>query len=212
MRLMPRRPGTGGPEAGRRGRPSWTAVTLLTAASALGCAVWTGGSWYAAAHDERAAFAAARDEVLQAGEQGVQNMNTLDQGDLAHGLDLWEESATGDLLKELKDSRTRFEQQVRAAGTTTTAEVLSGAVTELDERAGRARVMVALRITVVAPDRTSAKGGASTSKGSAGDGSGTKDSRMLGELTRTPEGWKLSRLGQAPVGDAVAPTPAPSGS
>ncbi|MEU4350593.1 hypothetical protein [Streptomyces sp. NPDC023838] len=179
--------------AGRR-RPSRTAATGLAAALACAFAVWTGGSWYAVAHDERAAFARTRDEVLQAGEQGVQNMNTLDHGDLTHGLDLWEESATGDLLKELKDSRKQFEQQVDSAGTTTTAKVLSGAVTELDERAGRARVMVALRITVVAADHKS----------------NTKDSRMIGELTRTPAGWKLSRLGQAPVGDAAAPSAAPS--
>ncbi|WP_329402529.1 hypothetical protein [Streptomyces melanogenes] len=185
--------------AAARRRPSGTAATGLAAALACAFAVWTGGSWYAVAHDERAAFARTRDEVLQAGEQGVQNMNTLDHADLAHGLDLWEESATGDLLKELKDSRKQFARQVESAGTTTTAKVLSGAVTELDERAGRARVMVALRITVVAADRRS----------------NTKDSRMLGELTRTPAGWKLSRLGQAPVGDAPAPasgTPTPSGS
>ncbi|WP_373298580.1 hypothetical protein [Streptomyces melanogenes] len=177
-----------------RRRPSRTAATGLAAALACAFAVWTGGSWYAVARDERAAFARTRDEVLQAGEQGVQNMNTLDHGDLAHGLDLWEESATGDLLKELKDSRKQFERQVESAGTTTTAKVLSGAVTELDERAGRARVMVAIRITVVAADRKS----------------NTKDSRMLGELSRTPAGWKLSRLGQAPVGDAPAPTANPS--
>ncbi|OAR23092.1 hypothetical protein A8W25_26615 [Streptomyces sp. ERV7] len=177
-----------------RRRPSPTATTGLAAALACAFAVWTGGSWYAVAHDERGAFARTRDEVLQAGEQGVQNMNTLDHGDLAHGLDLWEESATGDLLKELRDSRKQFEQQVASAGTTTTAKVLSGAVTELDERAGRARVMVATRITVVAADHRSS----------------TKDSRMLGELTRTPEGWKLSGLGQAPVGDA-GPAPSPAG-
>lgn len=177
-----------------RRRPSRTAATGLAAALACAFAVWTGGSWYAVAHDERAAFARTRDEVLQAGEQGVQNMNTLDHGDLAHGLDLWEESATGDLLKELKDSRKQFERQVESAGTTTTAKVVSGAVTELDERAGRARVMVAIRITVVAADHASS----------------TKDSRMLGELTRTPAGWKLSRLGQAPVGDAAGPSATPS--
>lgn len=177
-----------------RGRPPLTAAAGLAAALACAFAVWTGSSWYAEAHDERAAFSRTRDEVLQAGEQGVQNMSTLDHADLAHGLDLWEESATGDLLKELKDSRKQFAQQVEKAGTTTTAKVLSGAVTELDERAGRARVMVATRVTVVTADRRTS----------------TKDSRMLGELTRTPQGWKLSRLGQAPVGDAAAPSAVPS--
>ncbi|MFG2145669.1 hypothetical protein ACGFRG_15920 [Streptomyces sp. NPDC048696] len=181
-------------ERAARGRPSRTAVMLLVAALALACAVWTGGSWYASAHDEQAAFARTRDAALRAGEQAVQNMNTLDYGDLARGLDVWERSATGDLLGELKGSRTQFEQQVRDARTATTAKVLSGAVTELDERAGRARVMVAIRITVVTADKKST----------------TKDSRMLGELTRTSAGWKLSRLGQAPVGDAPTPSTGPS--
>jgi Mce-associated membrane protein len=36
---------------------------------------------------------------------------------------------------------------------------------------------------------------------------------MLGELTRTADGWKLSALGQAPTGDSApeaAPAPAPT--
>ena len=45
-------------------------------------------------------------------------------------------------------------------------------------------MLVALRVTVKADD------GAKTDK----------DSRMLGELTRTDGRWKLSALGQAPVG------------
>ncbi|MCG5120325.1 hypothetical protein MA546_16385, partial [Streptomyces sp. T7(2022)] len=64
----------------------------------------------------------------------------------------------------------------------------SSAVTELDDRAGRARVLVALRVTVKAP----------------GAEKTDKDSRMLGELTRTGGGWKLSALGQAPVGGTPA--------
>ncbi|MCK8679655.1 MULTISPECIES: hypothetical protein [Streptomyces] len=165
---------------------------LLTAAAVLallaaGGAGWGGWSWYAAAHDESAAYAATRDEVLAAGEQAVQNMNTLDHRDLRRGLETWRGSATGDLLAQLTAGRTEFERQIEQAKTVTRAKVLSGAVTELDTRAGRASVMVALRVTVTPPK------GAPTEK----------ESRMLGELTRTPEGWKLSALGQAPVGSAA---------
>lgn len=77
---------------------------------------------------------------------------------------------------------------MKQAETVSTARVLSGAVTELDDRAGRARVLVALRVTVRAADGTRTD----------------KDSRMLGELTRTDGRWKLSALGQAPVGGAPA--------
>ncbi|MET9800509.1 nuclear transport factor 2 family protein [Streptomyces sp. NPDC006368] len=166
---------------------------LLSVAAALallaaGGAGWSGWSWYAAAHDDSAAYATTRDQVLAAGEQAVQNMNTLDHRDLRRGLDTWQDSATGELSEQLAQGRARFEEQIRQAKTVTSAKVLSGAVTELDTRAGRARVMVALRVTV-----TPAKG-----KPAA------KESRMLGELTRTPEGWKLSALGQAPVGNTAA--------
>jgi len=80
---------------------------------------------------------------------------------------------------------------VQQAQTVSTAKILSGAVTELDTRTGKAGVMIALRITVEAPKSKPA----------------VKESRMLGELTRTPDGWKLSALGQAPMGDSAVSSP-----
>ncbi|SHN33281.1 nuclear transport factor 2 family protein [Actinacidiphila paucisporea] len=173
-----------------RRRPLLAMALTLAVAAAL-AAVLTGWSWYGAAHDGDAAFARQRDAVLAAGEQAVQNLNTLDHGDLDHGLDIWEDSTTGDLHTQLTQGRADFAKQVQQARTVSTAKVLSGAVTELDTRTGRASVMVALRITVQAPKAKPA----------------VKESRMLGELTRTAGGWKLSALGQAPTGDS-APDPA----
>ncbi|MFE7424472.1 hypothetical protein [Streptomyces sp. NPDC057545] len=169
-----------------RKNPLVMAALALTVVAAGG-AVRGGWSWYGAAHEESAAYARTRDDALAAGEQAVQNMNTLDHRKLNEGLDGWEDSTTGDLHKQLVDGRSGFEKQIRAAETVSTAKVLSGAVTELDERAGKASVMVALRITVTAPKAEPA----------------VKESRMLGQLTRTPEGWKLSALGQAPVGNTA---------
>ncbi|MER5883262.1 hypothetical protein ABT160_05500 [Streptomyces sp. NPDC001941] len=164
---------------------------LLAAALALtllagGFAAWTGWDWYDASHDDSAGYAAQRDTALEAGEQAVVNLNTLDHSKVDQGLDLWESSTTGDLHSQLAQGRTEFATQVKAAKTVTTARVLSGAITELDDRAGRARLLVALRVTVRTAD----------------DKSSDKDSRMLGELTRAEGRWKLSALGQAPVGGA----------
>ncbi|MER5635398.1 hypothetical protein ABT095_00380 [Kitasatospora sp. NPDC002227] len=170
----------------RRLNPVLTAALALVVVAAV-AAIFTGWSWYAAAHDDTAAYARARDQALAAAEQAVQNMNTLDHADLARGLDLWEASTTGDLHSQLVQGRADFSKQVAQAQTVSTAKVLAGAVTELDERAGRAAVLVALRITVQAPKQQPA----------------TKESRMLGELTRTATGWKLSALGQAPMGSAA---------
>ncbi|MEV5252120.1 nuclear transport factor 2 family protein [Streptomyces werraensis] len=164
------------------------APALALALVAGGFAAWAGQDWYGAAHDDRAAYAAQRDRALAAGEQAVQNLNTLDHRDLDRGLDLWEASTTGELHEQLTSGRDGFADQVKGARTVSTARVLSGAVTELDDRAGRARVLVALRVTVRAADGTRTD----------------KDSRMLGELTRTDGRWKLSALGQAPVGGAPA--------
>ncbi|MCX2922896.1 nuclear transport factor 2 family protein [Streptomyces sp. NEAU-W12] len=172
---------------GARTRPL-PALLLALALLAGGFAARAGQDWYDAAHDDRAAYAVQRDEALAAGEQAVQNLNTLDHRNVDRGLDLWESSTTGELHEQLASGRTDFAEQVKAAETVTTARVLSGAVTELDDRAGRARVLIALRVSVRAAD------GAKTDK----------DSRMLGELTRTEGRWKLSALGQAPVGGASA--------
>ncbi|MEV6783972.1 hypothetical protein [Streptomyces sp. NPDC051098] len=173
--------------AGKTRNPLLAAALALTVVAA-GFAGWGGWSWYDAAHDDSAAYARERDRVLTAGEQAVLNLNTLDHRDVEGGLDSWEDSATGELRRQLTDGRSQFEKQIQQARTVTSAQVLSGAVTELDDRAGRARVLVALRITVTAPTGKPAR----------------KESRMLGELTRTPEGWKLSALGQAPVGNTAA--------
>ncbi|MFB7540330.1 nuclear transport factor 2 family protein [Streptomyces zaomyceticus] len=164
------------------------AVALVLSLAAGASAAWAGRDWYAAAHDDSAGYAVQRDEALAAGEQAVQNLNTLDHKRVEQGLDLWESSTTGELHKQLVEGREEFTGQVRAARTVTTARVLAGAVTELDDRAGRARLLVALRITVTTPDSKSTD----------------KDSRMLGELTRTDGHWKLSALGQAPVGGTAA--------
>ncbi|QCW80073.1 hypothetical protein EQG64_31045 [Streptomyces sp. S6] len=159
-----------------------TALAVVAAAAAG----WGGWERYDAAHDDAASYAQARDAALAAGEQAVQNMNTLDHRTLEKGSTA-EESTTGDLHRQLVEGRDAFAKQIEAAKTVSTAKVLSGAVTELDERAGRAGVMVALRVTVTAPKGDPA----------------VKESRMLGTLTRTPEGWKLSALGQAPVGSTA---------
>uniref|UniRef100_A0AAU3GSI2 Nuclear transport factor 2 family protein n=1 Tax=Streptomyces sp. NBC_01401 TaxID=2903854 RepID=A0AAU3GSI2_9ACTN len=166
--------------------PLRVAAVALTVVAAV-AAGWGGWSRYDAGHDDSAAYAQARDDALAAGEQAVQNMNTLDHAELDEGLDSWEESTTGDLHQQLVDGRDAFAEQIESAGTVSTAEVLSGAVTELDERQGKAGVMVALRVTVTAPKGEPA----------------VKESRMLGQLTRTSGGWKLSALGQAPVGNTA---------
>jgi len=162
------------------------ATALVLAILAAGFAAWSGWSWYSASHAGPPASAQLRDQVLQAGEQAVQNFNTLDYRKVAAGLALWEQSSTGPLHTEILAGRAQFTSQIEQTKTITTARILDGALTALSPRAGTASIIVADQITVTP----------------AGGSPVTKQSRLLGTLTRTRSGWKLSALGQVPVGAA----------
>src|SRR6516165_1128958 len=85
------------------------ATALVLAILAAGFAVWSAWSWYQASSAGPPASAQLRDEVLQAGEQAVQNFNTLDYRKVAAGLALWEQSSTGALHTEISAGRSQFE-------------------------------------------------------------------------------------------------------
>ena len=163
------------------------ATALVLAILAALFAAWSGWSWYRASTAGPPPDAQLRDQVLQAGEQAVQNFNTLDYRKVAAGLALWEQSSTGPLRTEISNGRAQFEQQIQQTKTITTARILDGALTALNPQAGTASIIVAVQITV-----TPASGSPVT-----------KQSRLVGTLAKTASGWKLSQLGQLPVGAAT---------
>jgi Mce-associated membrane protein len=173
---------TGAARPGRR-----RDVPLLAAAAALViaavAAAWFGWSWHQASGAAPSAYSQARDHALQAGEQAVQNFNTLDYRHVSQGISLWLQSSTGSLRSQVLRGRAQFEQQVRQAKTITTARVLDGAVTALNTRAGTATVIVALQVTVIPASGSPV----------------IKQNRLEAGLTRTSSGWKLSAIGQVPV-------------
>jgi len=126
-----------------------TVVLAALAALAVGIAGWSGVSWYGAAHDGSLASGLARDAVLQDAEQATINLNTLDYRRVQDGLTLWEQSATGSLLDEVRANRATYAQVITDSKTATTARTLDGAVAELDEHAGSARVLVGVDVTAV---------------------------------------------------------------
>lgn len=161
-------------------------LALVLALIAAGAAGWTGWSWWSATYDDSLRYSHTRDEVLRSAEQAIQNLNTLDYRTAESGVDLWAESTTGALHDQLSQGRQNFLTQIRKAKTVTTAKILDGAVTELDDRAGKASVIVAIELTV-----TPATGRPTT-----------KRERLAGQLTRTGTIWKLSSIGQVPVSAA----------
>jgi Mce-associated membrane protein len=123
-------------------------------------------------------------EVLKQGEQDVQDFNTLSYQNLAQGLRNWQDSSTGTLRNETTSGWSSFAKEVSKLKTVSTATVLDAALTSLDTQKKTAGIIVALQVTV-----TPAKGSAAT-----------KRTRLEGTLTETASGWKLSSLGEVPVG------------
>jgi Mce-associated membrane protein len=163
-------------------------LTVATAATAVAVAfaAWSGWGWYSAAKAGTPALAQTRDQVLQVAEQEVQNFSTLDYRHVSAGLSLWEQSSTGALRAQIVAGRSQFEQQVEQAKTVTTAKILDAALVTLNDQAGTASVIAAVQLDVI------------PAKGSPV----SKQTRLIGQLTRTASGWKLTALSQAPVGSA----------
>lgn len=167
-------------------RTPLTAVAVAVAVIAAACAGWFGWSWYRSAHSASISAARQRDAALREGQQAILNFNTLDYRHISQGLKLWQQSSTGTLLRDISTDRSSFEKEVSKAKTITTAMILDDALTSLNTRAGTAVIIAAVQITV---------------KPAAGSAS-TKQTRLVGTLQRTRGVWKLSTLGQAPVGTA----------
>jgi Mce-associated membrane protein len=152
-------------------------LVVAVAAAAVAAAVF-GVLWGVAATSSSLALARDRDAVLADARQAAINLNTLDYRDVAAGLDLWQQSSTGEVLAEFQQNRDQYARLVQESRRTTVATVADAAVTELDEHAGVARVLAAVDVTVT-PE---------------GQAPVVTRQRLQMEMTRTPAGWKVSKL------------------
>lgn len=172
-----------------------TLMVAVVAALAVAAAGWWGVSWYRAAHDESLALGRDRDAVLRDAQQATLNLNTLDYHQVQDGLTLWERSAAGSLLTQLRANRTTYARAITASTTISTARVLDAAVASLDERSGTAQVLVGVDVT---------------SQSEQGDPS-CAHRRVRLEMIRAGQVWKVGTL--APVGEAYSePGPCPAAS
>lgn len=156
------------------------AVALVVAATAV--AAWFGVAWMRAANDDSLAFSQTRDEVNRVGQAAIVTMNNLDYRKVDQGLTDWETATTGNLHNEIVKAKKTSRDAIIQAQSVTRATVLSAAVSELDDRAGQASVLVALRVNVTV------KGQQPTDK----------FMRLEGKLQRTADGWKLYEIGEVP--------------
>ncbi|MER7204858.1 hypothetical protein CG723_04890 [Streptomyces sp. CB01635] len=162
----------------RAGRGAALAGAGLVAAAAF-CGY--GAVSYAQARgDDALAYSRARDEVLADGRQGIATLTTLDATTAERarkGVRAWVDASTGELRTEL--GRTK-----PAAGASARGTVTEAAVTALDTRAGTAKVIATVRVSV-------------TPK--AGTPASEDRKRLEAVLARTPDGWKLKALNAVPV-------------
>ncbi len=156
------------------------AVALVVAAAAV--AGWFGVAWFNAANDDSLAYSRLRDEVNRVGVAAVVTMNNLDYRKVDQGLAAWEAATTGALHDEVVKGKKTSRDAILAAESVTEATPLSSAVSELDERAGQASILVALRVNVTVK----------------GEEPKDKYMRLAAKLQRTEDGWKLYEIGQVP--------------
>ena len=105
---------------------------------------------------------------------------------------LWEQSSTGPALDEFRQNRAAYAKAVTDSKRSTVATVPDAAVSELDERAGVARVLVGVDVTVT-PD---------------GQAPVVTRQRLPLEMTRTDGGWKVSKLNPVRSPTTGSPTSA----
>lgn len=186
-RTAPRRISLGGPLR------TAILVVAVIAAVAVAAAGWFGGAWFWAAHDKSLVLGLDRDAVLRDAQRATFTLNTLDYRRVQDGLTLWEQSATGSLLTQLRANRDTYARAITDSTTISTARVLDAAVASLDERAGTAQVFVGADVT---------------SQSEQGEPS-CAHRRIRLEMIRAGDAWKVGAL--APVGDAYSePGPCPA--
>ncbi|MFC4035258.1 hypothetical protein ACFO3J_27860 [Streptomyces polygonati] len=155
---------------------AWVVAVVLCALSA-----W---SYADARGDSTLAYAKARDSVLAAGQRGIVRLNTVDAAHPDRDLGAWLDATTGPLHEQLSRTHAADAASLKESGTRTRGAVTDAAVTELDTRAGTAKVIATVQVTV-----TPRAGTATTDR-----------KRFEAGLARTGGGWKLTALTAVPLG------------
>jgi Mce-associated membrane protein len=154
------------------------AIALLLAAVAV--ATWFGVAWLKAGSDASLNRSKARDEVDRIARAAIVTFHTLDYHKVDEGLNNWEAASTGPLHDEVVGRRASSKQAIEQAKTTTSAKILSLAVTDLNEFDGTATVVAAVQVGV----------------NTEGQQPTNKYLRIQGALQRSGDGWKLNGIGQ----------------
>ncbi|MDT3397036.1 hypothetical protein RKE29_10330 [Streptomyces sp. B1866] len=152
------------------------AIALLTAYSG-----WAYGS---ARDDGDRTYAETRDAVLDAGRDQIARLNSIDGDNVEEGLRGWLDASTGPLHDQLLRTKDKDGTTLQKLGSTARGTVTDAAVTQLDTRAGTAKVIATLKVEIT--PRTGAPA--------------TDRKRFEAGLARTGGDWKLTSLNAIAVG------------
>ncbi|WP_301177409.1 hypothetical protein [Actinomadura geliboluensis] len=153
----------------------------------LGAVVLFGWSAWTVWQDEPGARSGpdhTRDGVLRAARQQIAALNTMNPAQVDAGLRAWSDTATGPLREQLEQDRPQNRAKIGRSRTTAAATVTGAAVTSLDVRAGKARVIASVQVKLTLRD------GAPT----------LQRKRFEAGAARTPSGWRLESLTAIPAG------------
>ncbi|AUG81167.1 hypothetical protein CFP65_6514 [Kitasatospora sp. MMS16-BH015] len=167
---------------GPRRAHRWLAWAVVVA-SAVFCAVAT-VTYQQARSSEALAYGRARDAALADARQGLARLNTVQAATVEGSLQSWLSATTGPLHEQLQRTGGADATTLRQAGASARGTVTEAALTELDTRAGTARL-----IATVTVELTPKSGAPSTDR-----------KRFEAGLARTPDGWKITSLTAVPVG------------
>ncbi|MEV3927117.1 hypothetical protein [Actinomadura coerulea] len=161
------------------GPTGWAAIAV--AAALLAWSGWT------VRHDEpdtRSGPERARDLVLRSAREQIAALNSMDPARVDAGLRAWRDASTGALHDRLAQDEPQNRTRIGQSRTTAEATVTGAAVTSLDVRAGKAKVIASVQV------KLALRGGAPT----------LQRKRFEAGTVRTPSGWRLESLTAIPVG------------
>lgn len=165
------------------GRSFVTIGLVAVIVLAIASAGWFGYRLATAASDAEQALAEARDAALAEGSDALVTLNTLHHRTAEEDIARWRAVSTGSLREQLDAGKKDLLAAVREAESTTTAEIVQVALTEVDE--GTARLMAVVDIDVRP----------------AGEEPTTKRARYAADLVATDGQWRLAGLAPVVVGN-----------
>ncbi|TDD79628.1 hypothetical protein E1293_22705 [Actinomadura darangshiensis] len=125
-----------------------------------------------------------RDVVLKSAREQIAALNTMDPARVDAGLRAWLDASTGALRQQLQQDEPQNRTKIGQSRTAADATVTGAAVTSLDARAGKAKVIASVQV------KLALQGGSPT----------LQRKRFEAGTSRTPSGWKLESLTAIPAG------------